>query len=66
MEDHFFDWITRCTNLIRDVGFPIFVALWFMLVLKKSLDQLTAAIKCLTRAFERANIPINSKKEGGE
>jgi len=35
-------------QLIRDLGFPIFVCLWFMLRLEKKLDAIVAAMRART------------------
>ena len=53
-------------GLVRDLGFPIFVAVWVLIVQKKSMDKLTEVIKMLTRAFDRANIHCTRDERGGE
>lgn len=60
------EWILIASTIIKDLGFPIFVAVWVLLVQNKTLKELTAAIKCLTTAFQRANISLKSKEKGGE
>lgn len=53
-------------GLVANLGFPIFVAVWVLVVQKKATNRLTAAINSLTRAFEKANIQIKNEKEGGD
>ena len=60
------DLFKECSALVKDLGFPIFVAVWVLVVQKKSSDGLAEAIRSLTRAFDRANIRCNQEKEGGE
>jgi hypothetical protein len=45
---------------IKDIGFPVFVAVWVLLVTTKDSRHLTDAINRLTSAFDRANIKINN------
>jgi len=58
--------IRLVSNFIKDLGFPIFVAVWVLLITHRDTKKLTHAINALTRAFERANIHIENKEKGGE
>jgi len=58
--------ITIASNFIKDLGFPIFVAVWVLLITHRDTKKLTHAINALTRASERANIHIENKEKGGE
>jgi hypothetical protein len=49
---------------IKDIGFPVFVAVWVLMVTTKESRHLTEAINRLTQAFNRANIKIKND-EGG-
>jgi hypothetical protein len=66
MENHLWEWITHCSALIKDLGFPIFVAVWMLVIHDRSMKKLTSAINSLTRAFDRANITLNDKTKGGD
>ena len=48
---------------IKDIGFPVFVAVWVLMVTTKESRHLTEAINRLTRSFERANIKIKNDEE---
>lgn len=48
---------------IKDIGFPVFVAVWVLMVTTKESRHLTEAINRLTRAFDRANIKIKNDDE---
>ena len=45
---------------IKDIGFPVFVAVWVLMMITKETRHLTEAINHLTRAFDRANIKIKN------
>lgn len=66
MEDNLRQACLLVKEFIKDLGFPIFVAIWMMVVSERSMKKLTAAINSLTGAFERANIRAKPKKEGGD
>jgi hypothetical protein len=42
--------IEQATGLLREFGFPVFVALWFMLRLEKRLDRLFELMGALLQA----------------
>lgn len=45
--------------LIKELGFPIFVALWVLIITTRQTKLLTRAINRLTIAFERADIKVS-------
>lgn len=66
METQYTPVLREVAVFIKDVGFPIFVALWVLIITTRETKYLTKAINRLTSAFEKANIHLNSKKEGGD
>jgi hypothetical protein len=66
MENQLWEILTRCSNIIKELGFPIFVAIWMLVIHDRSMKKLTHAINSLTRAFDKANIQINNEKKGGD
>jgi hypothetical protein len=60
METQYTPLLKECATFIKDVGFPIFVALWVLIITTRETKYLTKAINRLTSAFEKANIKINS------
>jgi hypothetical protein len=66
MENQLWESLTRCTTLIKELGFPIFVAIWMLVIHDRAMKKLTNAINSLTRAFDKANILINNDKKGGD
>jgi hypothetical protein len=59
MDTHTLPWLNECYTFVRDLGFPIFVAIWVLIVTQKQTRLLTEAINRLTTSFEKANIIIN-------
>lgn len=53
-------------NFIERVGFPVFVAVWVLIVQQKALNKLTGAINSLTNAVDGNRVVLNNKKKGGE
>ena len=53
-------------SFVSDLGFPIFIAIWVLVVHKKTIESLTEAITSLTRSFDRANIDCSQTKKGGD
>jgi hypothetical protein len=45
-------WADPIVNLIERVGFPIFVAVWVLIVQQKALSKLTVAINALTKVLD--------------
>ena len=56
IDDSLFNLLSRCSVLIQNVGFPIFVALYVLIITNKQIKLLTMAINRLTSAFDRARI----------
>ncbi|MCJ7805597.1 hypothetical protein MUP46_03045 [Patescibacteria group bacterium] len=52
--------LSEIAIFIKDIGFPVFVAVWVLMVTTKESRHLTEAINRLTSAFDRANIKINN------
>jgi len=53
-------------SFISKVGFPIFIAVWVLIIQKKSTDRLTLAINHLTSLIEDYMINSLLKKKGGD
>lgn len=66
MEDMLIKWCGVAKQFISDLGFPVFVAVWMLVIHDRAMKKLTSAINSLTRAFDRANIRTNNEKEGGD
>lgn len=57
------DWIIK---IIERLGFPVFIAIWVLIVQQKSLNRLTEAINCLTTAVDGDRFLRKKKKRGGD
>jgi len=66
MENHLWDFINHCSEVIKEIGFPIFVAVWMLIIHDRSMKKLTSAINSLTKAFNQANIRTNNNTKGGD
>lgn len=53
-------------NFIERLGFPIFVAVWVLIVQERALKRLTEAIKCLTAALNGGRVSVKRRKRGGD
>lgn len=64
------DWVeigcNTIINLIERLGFPVFVAVWVLIVQQKALNKLTGAINSLTSAVNGDRLISNVKKKGGD
>lgn len=64
------DWALQCIELIvkfiERVGFPVFVAVWVLIVQQKALSKLTGAINALTMAVNEGRLLNIFKKKGGD
>lgn len=61
--------VEQATGLLREFGFPVFVALWFMIRLEQRVDRLSALLTSLMQAtmiIAKAVEPreINSRATG--
>jgi hypothetical protein len=53
-------------TFIDRVGFPIFVAVWVLIIQQKALNKLTGAINSLTRAVDGDRFLSKHRGEGGD
>lgn len=53
-------------KFIERVGFPVFVAVWVLIIQQKALNRLTAAINHLTNAVDGDSLIFKSRKRGGD
>lgn len=61
METQYTPILRELALFIKDIGFPIFVAVFVLCFTSKETRHLTDAINRLTRSFDQANIKINNK-----
>lgn len=47
------DLIPQIAQLVKDVGFPVFVAMWLLVKVGPALDQLTRSVTKLTAVLGR-------------
>jgi len=57
------EWVAA---LIERLGFPVFIAIWVLIVQQKALTKLTSAINTLTRAVDSDRLFQNHKGKGGD
>jgi len=61
-----FQLLDAVMRFIERVGFPIFVAVWILIVQNKAIEKLTVAINALTTAVNSDKLLESFKKKGGD
>lgn len=64
--DTFCSLVDVAAKFIEKLGFPIFIAIWVLIVQQKAMTKLTEAINTLTRAVNGDRLLSKFKKGGGE